>query len=161
MKHPAMLLAAALLLPSLASAQEIGLRPVPDVFLVASPDPLTQSVLRTQVSDQHSGGVVSARLHKVADAKGAARIDYAGAATPANLALPTPVIGRAQAASGAARELRDAPASKPAGYGSKRLIKRSIAADQLLSVVQEMRRGHDRGNADKAWERKGAKPSKY
>lgn len=160
MKFPAILLAAALLLPSLSSAQDMGLRPVPDVFLVASPDPLTQSVLRTQVLDQNSGGVVSAVLHKVADAKGAAHIDYAGAATPANLALPSPVIGRGTAASGAALDLRDAPAPKPAATncGPKRAIKRSIAADQLLSVVREMRRGQDRGNADKAWERKAVKP---
>ncbi|MBI4349415.1 MAG: hypothetical protein HY553_21440 [Elusimicrobia bacterium] len=143
MTRPAILLflAAALAVPQ--AQAEIVLKPVPDVHLFASPDPLTQSVLRTQLADPRSGGVVSAVLHRPkAGSAAAARVDYEGSATPADsLGLPTPAVARGPIAVGAS-DLRDAPgaAAKPGKAAvNSRFLKRSIAASQLLSVVEAMR----------------------
>lgn len=132
----AVLLAAAFAVPQ--SRAEVVLTPVPDVHLFASPDPLTQSVLRTQLADPRSGGVVSAVLHRPkAGSTGAARVDYEGSATPEDtLGLPTPTIARGPAAVGASGAAASKPGKTPL---NSRFLKRSIAASQLLSVVEAMR----------------------
>lgn len=153
------ILLAAALLPGGAAAAEQAVRPLPDIFLFASPDPLTQSVLRTQVSDGKSGGVVSAVLHQAG--KGAlaagrpAHVEYQGSGTPADsLKLPAAVIARGAAAASPVSDLRDAVASKPVkAAAGRRFIKRSIAADQLFSVVEAMQRQQEKAAADKVWDR--------
>lgn len=140
-----------------AQEQVPVLRPTLDPFLVSSNDPLTRAVLRGQLAQ--SGGVVSAVLHKGANS----HVDYQGLATPVDgLALPPaaaaggPKACAADAAPAgepfrvAEADLRDAPAAKPA---KAKRWQRAIAADQLLSVVREMRPS-DKASADKAWERR-------
>lgn len=152
MRTPALLLALAILaFGASARAQEQVpvLRPTLDPFLVASNDPLTRAVLRGQLAQ--SGGVVSAVLHKGANS----HVDYQGSATPVEgLSLPPAAAAAGPKAcaaeAGAATDWRDAPAAKPAK--GKRL-QRAIAADQLLSVVREMKPS-DKAAADRAWERR-------
>ena len=139
MTRPALpLLALALALPSIAASQELGFRPAPDVYFFASPDPLTQSVLRSQLGSR-SGGVVSAMLRKApGSATASARIDIEGQATSADsLRLPAAVIARGNGAIGAEGE--QGTALPPKAALTSRFMKRSIAAAQLLSVVEAMR----------------------
>lgn len=122
MTRPAwLLLALALALPSAAAAQELAIKPPSDIYFFASPDPLTRSVLRCQLADQRSGCVVSAKLVTSADA----------------LKLPVPAIARGAAVVGAEGASSSAVATK-AGLSSG-FLKRSIAAAQLLTVVEAMR----------------------
>ena len=132
------LLTAAVLLPAPAMAQDLGLKRAPDVYFIASPDALTQSVLKAQM-DSRSGGVVSAVLRKTPGAAVAgARVDVEGAATPADsLKLPISAIGRGATAVGA-EGVGGGHAVAPKTLNS-RFLKRSIAAAQLLSIVEAMR----------------------
>lgn len=163
MKVPALVLALGVSLASSALAQEMVpvLRPTLDPFLVASDDPLTKAVLRTQVADSKSGGVVSAVLHR--GDKRSIHVDYQGSGTPAEgLALPASAVSNGPKPCAPGEQLRDAvadlPAAKAAGSkGFKRPAQRALAADQLLSVMKEMRKGSDKSATDKAWERRAEK----
>ncbi len=139
MTRPAwLLLVLATALPSAAAAQQLILPAASDIYFFASPDPLTRSVLRSQL-DSRSGGVVSAMLRKASGAPTAgARVEIQGQATSADsLDLPAPAIARGASAIGA-DGAQNTPIPPKAALSSK-FMKRSLAAAQLMSVVEAMR----------------------
>ncbi|MBI5202531.1 MAG: hypothetical protein HY925_13150 [Elusimicrobia bacterium] len=139
MTRPAtLLLVLAFAIPSSAiAAQGIVVPIASDVYFLASPDPLAQSVLRSQLGSR-SGGSVSAVLRKNAAAPtAAASVEVEGAPVSAgSLELPAAAIPRGASAVGA-DGAQNTPL--PPKALTSRFLKRSIAASQLLSVVEAMR----------------------
>ena len=147
-------------LPAVAGAQE---NPPPkpfDLYLYSSSDPLTKRVISAQLADRRSGGVVSAVLLSPASETSLPKVDVQGRATPSGgLALPQSAMPSASFAAPRAAfveaDLRDGVASakaKGAPVLPVKFVKRSLAADQLYSVVEQMNRSAEKSAADKAWD---------
>ena len=155
-----------ILLPGASWAQDgTAPRPSSDIYLYSSADPLTRRVMSAQLADRQSGGVVSSVLLAPASSSptGQAKVEVKGAATSAEgLALPASTIRAAYRDSRAMDDLRDAVAPKRAKISpASRFLKRSLAAEQLQNVVEQMNRAAEKASADKAWDKGRIPPSRH